>query len=59
MDDKNNKDKTTGELEEVCPECEGTGVIFTDEDDGEGRAMKGTGAKRCLCQIVGEPRNEK
>ena len=27
--------------------CDGSGVIETDEDDGEGHIMRGVGEKRC------------
>lgn len=42
-----------GELEEeLCPYCNGEGVIATDVDDGEGHTMRGVGdSKPCICQI--------
>ena len=34
----------------VCEECGGTGMISTDEDDGEGHTQRGVGSAPCpLC----------
>lgn len=37
---------------EVCSygECDGSGEVTFDEDDGEGHLMKATGVKKCLCK---------
>lgn len=37
--------------EAVCVECGGTGIISTDESDGEGHTMRGVGTQKCLCQL--------
>lgn len=36
---------------EVCEYCEGTGVMSTNESDGEGHIMLGVGTRKCICQI--------
>jgi len=36
---------------EVCDYCEGSGIIATDESDGEGHIMQGVGTAECICQI--------
>lgn len=37
--------------EEVCTDCYGTGIVATDEDDGEGHTMRGVGESKCICQV--------
>lgn len=34
----------------VCAYCLGTGVIHSDEDDGEGHTMRGVGVEKCHCK---------
>jgi len=38
----------------LCPYgiCDGSGVVSTDEDDGEGHTMRGVGERPCLCNPV-------
>lgn len=40
--------------EPICADCEGTGVVAVDEDDGDGHTMRGTGSQKCLCQVKEE-----
>jgi hypothetical protein len=33
-----------------CEFCGGTGIIVTDESDGEGHMQKGVGEQKCICK---------
>lgn len=37
---------------EVCRfgECDGSGVVAEDAQDGEGHTMRGVGTRKCACQ---------
>lgn len=37
--------------EAICADCEGTGEVAVDVDDGEGHTMRGVGSQKCLCRI--------
>lgn len=37
---------------QMCGECEDTGEISTDEDDGEGHTMRGVGSAKCPCKFI-------
>jgi hypothetical protein len=43
-------EETEVEKLDECPECEGTGVVYLDEDDGEGHSARGVISEPCLCQ---------
>lgn len=38
-------------VEGKCSECDGTGEVPADEDDGQGHTMRGVGTQKCICQI--------
>lgn len=35
-----------------CPECDGTGEVAIDIDDGEGHTERGVGTKKCICKLT-------
>lgn len=37
---------------DMCGECEDTGEIATDEEDGEGHTMRGVGTRKCPCKVI-------
>lgn len=38
------------QFEVGCEYCDDTGIIYMDEDDGEGHIMRGTVSRVCLCK---------
>lgn len=39
------------EEEKECELCGGEGIVYIDEDDGEGHMMRGVAARACICRL--------
>lgn len=46
------------ESDQMCEDCEDTGEVSVDEEDGEGHTMRGVGTQKCHCKEISKDHDE-